>query len=1122
MPADRIDHPLQRHEGVGVLTTAEATLKAVLECDAMVTRFIVTKSSATRPLLEAFRREQIRELLRRHRLVDRIVDDAGRALELAKWEARDDRRIVAVITGPTAVSSIRSLERFGMEALEGAEAVAVLLEDPGGSPEIRPRIASAGLPMIEAHSVCHVRDSIEPALRLSRGSRRPCVIVAEREIFRASSSIVLRPNTIGDQPPAGPPRRRGPRWEEVGGALRIARRLELNHTRSMPSPGERSDVGFIVCGQADRAVQRLEVILGVEGRLPTLHLPLTHPVDEAALERLMLRCRSVVVLEPPGQVVETRLVRLAQRLTQEGREPALVWGKVLPDGPSPRRLVHPSVLARAMAPLIEGLVSGAPLAVRLAPPPPPIPLHVDHPLLDDRGHAAELRQQLERAIGEMDIEEDEGDEEVGAAAEPIRWWVEGRWFGPREGRVVMAEVWPEAQFRRDGAAAVRQAAADGGSWLVVIAAGLPPRGGDLEGMVVGAIPSAEAARLRVVRRPVGELHRILREASLFDGLTVLIVEDGPPPRFDAASIERGIRDIDRIGYQQIQRITWPADRACVIRQPAGMKRRELRAVEEVAAAKTTTGVDTVPLRWPPRLGGRIHPLVEQVEVHRTQPPRRGGGVGEPPRKPDYLHASQPVWYAHLAGFRGAGRGVVGDLLERAAVAAGYHVESSVDPTPIGPGRRAGVQIVFSRPSNDQERASVPPVVPWGEADLLLGYDRGAALRAVDPDGPLQVASSGRTSVLINTGLFDDELDRTDDATEQEEAIKAHLPAIGRRDGVLAADLTGLCRYRFHNERLADVVLLGLAWQSGAIPLSLDTLHRAMSQVEEGGTARLKEAFEYGREAWLDQDRWLRPQERAAESGRRSVRRYRLMLAKRRLAGGDRASRFRRLAERVLEDVPGLLETTLGREAHRDFVVALRRCVTWGGFEMAERFADRILALYKADRGDTGRALVRAAVLPMAETLLIRDAVYIASMAIGAEHRRQTRQRLNVRRGRGDRISVRYLTRIECTFVRWRLRLDLRTSDWMAHLLAALRFVLPHRFRGRRGQRHVRELVAEVVMQATNAPPEEYERWRAVLEHLHRYALDGRLRRISPAALRREIRRAGDSEEIAKRGSAGGQ
>jgi Pyruvate/2-oxoacid:ferredoxin oxidoreductase gamma subunit len=1108
-----IENPLQQHDGVGILTAAEAAFKAVLESDAMITRFIVTQSRATRSLLKMIQRDEVRELIRRHRVVDRIMDDAGRALELARWDARDGRRIVVVATGPTAVSGLRALEQFGEVPLGESEAVAVLLEDPGNAPEIRPRIVSAGLPMIEATSVGHVRDAIEQALRLSRSARRPCVIVAEREIFHASATIDLRPNRIGEQPPAGPARRRGPRWEEVGGPLRVTRRLELNQSRSMPSPGEQADVGFVVTGQGDRALRRLEVILGVEGRLPTVHLAVTQPLDEAVLERLMLRCRSVVVIEPLGQTVETSLVRIAQRLSQDGREAALIWGKMLPDGTEAPRLVHPSPLARALAPLLENIVTGTTLASCLSEPPQEIPIHLDQPRFGDRGHANELRSHIEAAMEALQAEytgDDDADDEMNASIEPVRWWMDGRWFGPAEGRTVVAEVWAESNFRRVGAAAVRQAAHAGSAWFIILAAGPPPSGVDLEGLVAGATPADRAEHVRVIRRRggmPGEVRRALRDASAFIGLTVVIVEDGPPPRFDVASIDQSIRAIDKIGYHSSQRITWPADRACVIRQPSDLKRRELIAVEEAAAAKTTFVIDTLAARWPPRFGGRVHPLVEQVKVHRTQPPRRGVQSGEVPRQPEFLHANQPVWYAHLAGIRGGGAGIVGDILKRGGCSAGYHVELAIDPTPIGPGRRASAQMTFSRPRDLQETASVPPVVPWGEADLLLGYDRAAVLRAVDPEWPLQVASSGRTSIFVNTGLFDDELEDVDDAIEQAEQISNYLRLVGRTDYVVSADVTGSCRYRFHNERLADVVLLGLAWQSGSVPLSLDAMHQAIQGVQEAGTARLKEAFEYGRAAWLNADELLNPQEPALEPGRRSVRRYRLMLAKRQLAGGDRAGRFRRLAERALEDVPGLLETHLGREAHRDFIVALRRCVTWGGFEMAERFADRIISLYRVDRGDTGRALVRAAVLPLAEALLIRDAVYIASMSIGAEHRRQTRRRLNLRRGRNDRISVRYLTRIEFTCIRWRLRVDLRSSDWVAHVLAAMRFVLPYRIRGRRGQRGVRELVSEVIMQATSAPPEEYSQWRAVLEHLHVYALDGRLRRISPAGLRREIRRA---------------
>ena len=133
--------------------------------------------------------------------------------------------------------------------------------------------------MLEATSVTHIRDSIEHALRLSRAARVPAVMLVDREILQSMASIRILPNRVGDGPPAGPPRRRGLRWDEVGGPLRIARRLELNSIRAMPSPGERSAIGFIVAGPAERSMRRIEVILGVEGRVPTLHLAVSNPLD---------------------------------------------------------------------------------------------------------------------------------------------------------------------------------------------------------------------------------------------------------------------------------------------------------------------------------------------------------------------------------------------------------------------------------------------------------------------------------------------------------------------------------------------------------------------------------------------------------------------------------------------------------------------------------------------------------------------------------------------------------------------------------------------------------------------------------------------------------------------------
>jgi len=208
---------------------------------------------------------------------------------------------------------------------------------------------------------------------------------------------------------------------------------------------------------------------------------------------------------------------------------------------------------------------------------------------------------------------------------------------------------------------------------------------------------------------------------------------------------------------------------------------------------------------------------------------------------------------------------------------------------------------------------------------------------------------------------------------------------------------------------------------------------------------------------------------------------------------------------VFYDVDALSLTEAGREAQHVLAVAIRRCITWGGFDYAERFADAAVALYRADSESRGYELTTLGILPLAEAMLIRDSIYLSSMAVSAEHRRHTRQRLNVRRARGDRLEIRYLTRLEITVLRWRFRLDLRTSDWMARGLALARHLLPSAWRGTRRDRDVRRMVQEILLRASTGADEHYDHWVPILKELHDMALDGRLRRANPERLKEMLK-----------------
>jgi len=238
-----------------------------------------------------------------------------------------------------------------------------------------------------------------------------------------------------------------------------------------------------------------------------------------------------------------------------------------------------------------------------------------------------------------------------------------------------------------------------------------------------------------------------------------------------------------------------------------------------------------------------------------------------------------------------------------------------------------------------------------------------------------------------------------------------------------------------------------------------------------------------------------------------------MVTRGRRGGASRAQRLGRLINDSLDAMPGLSETDAGRQARRDFVIATHRSYQWGGLDFAERFAGLITELYEADRGDTGRALTRDAVLPLASVFLIRDPIFVASMATGAEQRRRIRQALNVKLAREDELKRRYLTRFEAVALGRRFRADIRSSDWPARVVAAAKYFIPRGWRGTRRERELREYLIDFVKRATRNAGRSYERYQIGLARLHKHAMDHRLRgmALSEAKMLTEHQQAAEEE-----------
>jgi len=1113
------DHAFGRHRGLATLSAPEVVVKAALECLPSVAVFSITESASTRSLIQLLQSPVIRDVLRMNRLRILVSPDANRAYERASWAAREGNHVLAFLTGPTAASAVAAIR--SCESLRDAPAGAIgcIIEDRrslNGVDRPGTLLLRSRIPVIAASSVEHLRDCVEHSLRLSRSAQRPSATLVHSDMLASGATILLRANRSDDDPEDVGLRQgvRGPRWTESGGALRMGRRLELNTHSALPSPGDPASVGFVTVGPLHASLLHVLTTVGMVGRVPVLHLGMIQPIDDEAVKRLLTRCQNVVVLEPSNGAVEDRILACAERLRTPAGDLASVWGREMPPGceepesGDPGSMVHPSVLARRIMPLLQRINPDASQSARLDAEPPALPMAVDNDV-PPIGHDALDHQVTLLASALLDsVTEDgtwlgtpmviDGDDKQGAS-DPVRVNLRGAKRGPSGARPIMLENWSHDRFVRFGASAVAQASRDGSQHLMLVS---QYHGGDrqnIERLARSMVPAEHADQIVIRRSKIADRERtlqIIRELmqSGQHGLIVLI--DGPPALYSTRQRNAEFHEIDQRGYQVMQRVIWPAERACVIRQPAVLSEAEAAEARAVMPAETTWSIDPISMRWPPRLGGRIRPLVEQVEVFRMRAPKRRSNAarsGLP--NPTPRHADRPRWFAHLAGLRGSAPGAASMFLIHAGEHMGYRVRYRFSPTPIGAGRTAWAQIVFTSLEDERWDDGLTSTIPFGESDLLLGFDRIETLRAVGPDDGLRVGSSARTTGVVNTGLFEDQLD-LGLSGQDTQAIEAYLAFRLTEGGRYFASFSELCRYRFHNERMADVVQIGVAFQLGWIPATVDSMVHAAKSLEELGYARSIEAFEFGRRLALDErlDR-LPVEDHADEPTSRIVRRYGHALRRTGPGRLARASRFRQLIQRTLNAMPELETNRAGRDAKRDLVIALRRCMIWRSFDDSERLAYDITALYQSGRDDRGRRLAQLAILPMAESTLIRDAIYMASMAISPEHRRRTRQRLNVKRGRGDRIEPRYVTRIELVLVRWRFRIDLRTSDWLTKTLAWMRRVIPRGWRGTRREREVRTIVRDIIHRATRES-DRYDHWSEVLSTLHDMAGDGRLRSAS--------------------------
>jgi len=250
------------------------------------------------------------------------------------------------------------------------------------------------------------------------------------------------------------------------------------------------------------------------------------------------------------------------------------------------------------------------------------------------------------------------------------------------------------------------------------------------------------------------------------------------------------------------------------------------------------------------LEGDCPSFVTLSPSRRRQRTAPGGGrraEGGPPLPPGALPSpSLPVlegpFGIYFTGIGGTGVVTANRIISAAAEEAGF-VIGGMDQT--GLSQKAGAVVSHLHLARDRDELGSAAVGTAG-ADLYLSGDilQAAGARHLERVKP------GRTIAVVDNGITPTTTMMQSDLAAPEVSVLEQAITERVGDGrAVFVDSKRIAETLFANHLLANVVLLGAAYQLGGLPLPLDAIDAAIES--QHGVAGTREAFDWGRWAVHD-------------------------------------------------------------------------------------------------------------------------------------------------------------------------------------------------------------------------------------------------------------------------------
>ncbi len=403
-----------------------------------------------------------------------------------------------------------------------------------------------------------------------------------------------------------------------------------------------------------------------------------------------------------------------------------------------------------------------------------------------------------------------------------------------------------------------------------------------------------------------------------------------------------------------------------------------------------------------------------------------GGHPLPPPPPQPF---KNVWSAYAAGVGGMGIGTMSKILVVAGYLQGFDVHFC---------DRKGLAIrnggVYTHVTYTNSDTKISPIIPYGKADLVMGLDILEAVRGITGESVFRVASSQRTDAVVNTAktetirmlIGEDSFETADLESTIQENSKTYF----------GLNLFDVSEQLFGTKLYANIMLLGVTFQRGVMPLELEPIRIALKQmVRRSDLQQNLNAFEIGRYLAVNERTQNTISQHITESTTES---YEVTLEEKRKILSEKRS-GKHIAASYVQSVEGIVEKlNLDENTNRSLAIYIYDLIQFENIEYARTYIEKVEQVHEND--NDGYRATKATIKYLHKVMLIKDEVYVSHLLTSKEKFARDKIRYNVDEKNGDKIKYLHLNRPHFTVMGFDIERDIDTRNWMLHTMKRMKFL----------------------------------------------------------------------------------